>query len=107
MIYELRIYHILPGRMDAINKRFADHTLGLFKKNGIDTVDFWMDTDEKSAIYYILEHKDRETRDANFEKFRNDPEWIEVKRLSELDGNIVEKVDSYFMKRVPYSPAAK
>ncbi|HTO28766.1 MAG TPA: NIPSNAP family protein, partial [Devosia sp.] len=26
MIYELRIYECLPGRMPALLKRFADHT---------------------------------------------------------------------------------
>lgn len=105
MLYELRIYHIYPGRMDAIHKRFSNHTLNLFKKHGMKTVDFWEDAEGNNKIYYILEHKDMESRTRNFEAFINDPEWIEVKRLSELDGPIVEKVESFFMKRVPYSPA--
>jgi hypothetical protein len=37
MIYELRIYHVMPGRMPDINKRFSsnDVTMGLFKKHGL------------------------------------------------------------------------
>jgi hypothetical protein len=48
-----------------------------------------------------------EAREQNFNNFKNDPEWIEGKRLSELNGPIVEKVESVFMKRVPYSPVNK
>lgn len=105
MLYELRIYHIHKGRMDAIHKRFSAHTLGLFARHGIKTVDFWEDADGGNKIYYILEYKDRASRDADFGAFMNDPEWLEVKRLSETDGPIVEKIESFFMNRVPYSPA--
>lgn len=104
MVYEFRIYHIYPNRMDAIHKRFSNHTIGLFAKHGIKTVDFWEDAEGNNKIYYILEHSDMEARNRNFEAFKNDPEWNEVKRLSELDGQIVEKIESYFMNRVPYSP---
>ena len=107
MIYELRIYHILPGRMDAIHKRFSDVTLGLFAKHGMKTVDFWEDAEGGGRIYYVLEHEDRSTRDAAFEAFREDPEWIAAKEASEADGPIVERIENYFMNRVPYSPAAQ
>ena len=98
---------MLPGRMDAIHKRFSTKTLDLFKKHGMETVDFWEDAEGKNTIYYILAHKDMEARNKSFEGFRNDPDWIEAKRLSELDGHITEKTENYFMKRVPYSPMNK
>lgn len=105
MLYELRIYYIYPGKMEDIHKRFSTITLDLFKKHGMDTVDFWEDAEGKNVIYYILEHEDMESRNLNFDAFKNDPDWIEAKRLSELSGPIVEKVESTFMNRVPYSPA--
>ena len=104
MIYELRIYHIHDGRMEAIHERFSNHTLKLFEKHDMRTVDFWKDAQENNKIYYILEHQDKEARDKNFEAFVNDPEWIEVKRQSELSGPIVEKIENFFMERTPYSP---
>ena len=104
MVYEFRIYHIYHNRMNAIHKRFSNHTIGLFAKHSMKTVDFWEDAEGNNKIYYILEHSDMESRNKNFEAFKNDPEWNEVKRLSELDGPIVERVEEYFMNRVPYSP---
>ena len=38
MIYELRIYETIPGRLPALNDRFANHTVGFFKRHGIHVV---------------------------------------------------------------------
>lgn len=105
MLYELRIYHIYPNRMDAIHKRFSNHTIGLFAKHGMKMIDFWQDAEGSDKIFYILEHQDMESRNKGFDAFINDPQWIEVRDQSELDGPIVEKIEDYFLDRVPYSPA--
>lgn len=107
MIYELRMYHVKPGKMQDVHNRFSTLTLRLFKKYGMNTLDFWEDAEGKDIIYYVLEHKDMETRNQSFMNFKNDSEWIEGKRISELNGPLVEKVESIFMNRVPYSPANK
>ena len=41
MIHEYRAYYIMPGRMPDIQKRFAEVTMKLFKKHGIEVVGFW------------------------------------------------------------------
>jgi hypothetical protein len=103
MLYELRIYYMHPGKMKAINDRFSEATLALFKKHRLHVVDFWEDIDpEHSRLYYVVEHANKEVRDQNFENFMNDPEWRRVKEASEADGPIVEKIESIFLKRVPY-----
>jgi NIPSNAP len=43
MIYELRIYDILPGRLAAITNRFAYTTSRFFAKHGIQVVGYWED----------------------------------------------------------------
>ena len=105
MVYELRIYHIHPGRMDAIHRRFADVTLRLFEKHGMRVCDFWEDAEEHPRLYYVLEHSDVEAGRRNFDAFAADPEWIDAKRRSEVDGPIVEKVERFYMRRTPYAPA--
>ena len=103
MIYELRIYTMHVGRMINIKNRFKDKTFELFKKHDMIIVDFWEDLFAEK-IYYLVQHPDIETRNKNFEAFIQDPEWIETKRISELDGPIVEKIESYLMSRVSFSP---
>ena len=40
MLYEMRIYHCVPGRLPALNKRFETMTLALWAKHGIRPVGF-------------------------------------------------------------------
>ena len=38
MIYELRSYYAAPGKMDALNSRFRDHTCEIFERHGMTVV---------------------------------------------------------------------
>lgn len=40
MIYELRTYYIKPGKIEDIHNRFSKLTIDLFKKHGMNTLDF-------------------------------------------------------------------
>ncbi|MCZ8516052.1 NIPSNAP family protein [Paenibacillus filicis] len=102
MIYELRIYTILPGRIDAIRKRFSDHTLGIFARLGMQVCDFWEDLEEHPKLYYTMNYESMEERTRQWEAFSQDEEWNEVKQKSELDGKIVERVEQIFMKKADY-----
>lgn len=103
MLYELRIYHMYPGKMQAINNRFAKFTLSIFAKNGMRVTEFWEDIDvDHNRLYYVMEFTDMEDRNGRFEKFRSDPDWLKVKSETEKDGPIVEKVESIFLKKAPY-----
>ena len=41
MIYELRVYRALPGRMPALLKRFETRTLKIWERMDIQQVGFW------------------------------------------------------------------
>ena len=75
MIYELRIYYTVPGKLPALNDRFANVTLAYFKKYGIQVVGFW--TDEvgvSNRLSYIVAFSDMAERDQAWADFRADPE---------------------------------
>ncbi|SFD76357.1 NIPSNAP protein [Paenibacillus catalpae] len=103
MLYELRIYHIHPGKMQVIQDRFKNHVIDLFMKHGMKVTLFWEDFDETyNRLYYIVEHANMELRNLNYDRFRNDPEWIELRRVTELDGPLVAKQESIYMKDVSF-----
>lgn len=105
-VYELRIYDAKPGKFDALNARFRDHTLKLFAKHGMTSVAYW--SEEGSAngrLVYVLAYSSREAREASWTAFRADPEWQAAKSASEANGELVEKVTSSFLKMTDYSPA--
>jgi hypothetical protein len=106
-VYELRVYHTYEGKLDDLLRRFREHTMQLFEKHGIKNVAYWTPTDEPlkgKTLIYILAHPSREAATANWQAFRDDPDWHSVRDKSEANGKIVEKVDSTFMALTEFSP---
>jgi hypothetical protein len=106
-VYELRIYHIAPGKLDELLARFRDHTMKIFERHGMKNVAYWTPVDDPqkgNTLIYILQHPSRSAADASWNSFREDPEWKSVKAKSEENGKLVEKVDSTFMKLTDFSP---
>ena len=40
--YEMRIYYATPGKLDALNSRFRDHTCKLFENHGMVNIGYWL-----------------------------------------------------------------
>lgn len=106
-IFELRTYYCFPGKLGDLNARFRDHTQKLFEKHGMTNVAYWF-TEEKegepSRLIYLLAHKSVDAAKASFDAFRADPDWIKARDASEANGKIVEKVESIYLKALPFSP---
>ncbi|KRF04854.1 NIPSNAP family containing protein [Paenibacillus sp. Soil766] len=107
MLYELRIYHVNPGKMQALHERFRDHVIDLFSKHGMKITHYWEAIHELNNRLYYVEHDNMESRNLNYERFRNDPEWIEVKRISEMYGPLLNNQESIFMKNAAFSRTNK
>ncbi|MBV9635785.1 MAG: NIPSNAP family protein, partial [Methylobacteriaceae bacterium] len=41
MIYELRVYHCIPGRLPAVLNRFEKKTIPIWQKHGIRQAGFF------------------------------------------------------------------
>jgi hypothetical protein len=107
MVYELRIYHAAEGKLDDLLRRFRDHTTKLFEKHGIKNVAYWTPTDDPlkgKTLVYMLAHPSRDAATANWNAFREDPEWVSVKDKSEANGKLVDKIDSTFLEMTDFSP---
>ncbi|MGN7998783.1 NIPSNAP family protein [Sphingomonas sp. 22176] len=108
-VYELRIYYPAPGKAEALNARFRNHTLKLFARHGMHNVAYWNELPRPDApegrVVYILSYPSREAREADWKAFGADPEWQKVVAESEANGKIVTKVESIFMTMTDYSPA--
>jgi hypothetical protein len=102
--FEMRTYHAAPGKMDALNTRFKEHTNKLFKKHGMDIIGFWIDEKRPDVLIYILAYPSKDARDKSWDAFRKDPDWIKAKEASEKDGKLVEKVEETFLNPTDYSP---
>jgi len=108
-VYELRTYTVLPGRLPALHKRFAEHTMKLFEKHGIRNEMYWVPIDDArkdNTLIYLLSHESKEAADRSWEAFYADPEWIKARDASEADGKILAKSpERVFMKLTDFSPS--
>ncbi len=100
--YEMRTYTANAGKRPDLIKRFEDHTLRLFEKNGIENFAYFIPTDaENNSLTFIVAYPDQESRDVLWKKFGNDPEWQAAYKASEANGPLVSKVDQVFMTIAP------
>src|SRR5215204_2541978 len=83
-VYELRIYHAAPGKLDGLNKRFRDHTVKLFEKHGMENIGYWTPIDNtNNLLIYVIAAPNREARDKSFKTFGADPDWKTAQKDSE------------------------
>jgi len=105
-VYELRLYHVKEGKMDALKARFGDHTDAIFKRHNMKSIGYWSPEDapdSQNLFVYILEHPSRQEAEKNWAAFQADPEWQKVKKESETNRPLVDHIDRYFMDPTSFS----
>src|SRR6188474_2354734 len=104
--FEMRTYYPAPGKFEALHARFRDHTNKLFVKHGMELIGYWVATDKEQGekLIYNLAHKSRDAAKKSWQDFQNDPEWKKARSASEVNGKLVEKVETVFMAATDYSP---
>ena len=101
MTFELRMYTATPGRLDDVVTRFRDHTVALLERHGIESLGYWTATDRPDTLIYVVRH----TGDpkASWSAFVADPDWIDAKAKSLVNGEIVDHIDSVLMTPTDFS----
>ncbi len=103
MIFELRTYLIPEGRMPNILSRFETITFNIFKRHNIDVVGFWTKKGVNELVY-MCKFENEEAMKKAWDAFRADPEWVQKKAQTEVNGPIVSKVISEVLTATAFSP---
>jgi len=108
-VFELRVYNATPGKLPNLLERFRNHTVKLFEKYGMTNLWYWTVVDaypSQETLVYLLAHPSQEAGLKAFTDFRNDPEWIKIRKDSEekAGGSLTVKVESLYMKPLDFSP---
>jgi hypothetical protein len=105
-VFELRVYHAVPGRLPALESRFRDTTSKLLAKHDLKVVGYWVPEgapDWDNTFVDILAHPSREEANKNWTAFVADPEFQDVIK-SEQANKLVEKEESTYMHPTDFSP---
>ena len=105
MIYEMRVYRCVPGRLPALLKRFETITLKLWESHGIKPAGFFTTLigESNQELTYFLAWESLADRDKKWTAFQADPAWIEARAKTEADGQIVGNIVSQLLVPTAFS----
>jgi hypothetical protein len=110
-LYELMVYHVLPGKAPALESIFQDVST-LQAKHGISAVGYWVPNDDspewKDTFVYLVAHPDRQTAETNWNALHTDPVFHPYRvaaapLIQQKNGNY--QVDEVYMRSTDYSRA--
>ena len=106
-VFELRVYHAVPGKLPALESRFRDTASKLLAKHDLKAVGYWVPLDPPASdntFIYILAHPSRDDAKKHWAAFQADPAFQEMIKSQQGDAKLVEKVDSTYMDPTDFSP---
>jgi hypothetical protein len=105
MLYEMRVYHCIPGRLPALLKRFETKTLKIWEKHGIRQAGFFTTVvgESNQQLVYFLAWDSLAERERKWSAFMADQEWINARAETEKDGQIVERVINQILTPTVFS----
>lgn len=105
MIYELRVYDCVPGRLPDLLKRFDTITLKIWERHGIRQAGFWTTLIGRNnqRLYYLLAWESLAAREKIWGSFMADPEWINARAQTEANGPIVARVTNEILTPASFS----
>jgi hypothetical protein len=105
MIYELRIYSCIPGKLPALLKRFENETLKIWDQHGIKQIGFWtmLIGDGSNDLHYLLAWDSLADREKKWNAFQADPAWHKARDESEKDGLLIANIKSAFLRPTVFS----
>src|SRR5215472_3802085 len=105
-VFELRIYHTVPGKLPTLESRFRDIYSKLLAKHDLQVVGYWVPegaADWDNTFVYLVAHSSREEGKKNWDAMLADPEVQEAIK-SEQANKLVEKIDRTYMRSTDFSP---
>ena len=105
MIYEMRVYRCVPGRLPALLNRFANITLKIWERHGIKQAGFFTTVigDSNQELTYFLQWESLADREKKWAAFQADPEWISARAETEKNGAIVARVENQILQPTSFS----
>ena len=107
-VFELMIYHALPGKAPALESIFRDVSK-MQEKCGVHVIGYWVPDEDpawKDTFIYVVAHPSREDADKNWAALHTDPAFPPYRKAA---AEIIEKsgegykVDEVYMRPSDFS----
>ena len=106
MIYEYRVYEVMPGRMADLQARFRERAMKILQRHGMKIVGFWTPYigDFSDRLIYMLGFEDVAQREKAWADVAADPEFGRVVAESEKEGKLIARIHNTLLKPTDFSP---
>lgn len=104
-LFELRVYHVVPGKMPTMESRFRQTTSKLLAKHNLNVVGYWTSeesTGSDNTFVFLLSHQSREEARKNWNAMGTDPDFLEVIKSEQTDKTL-EKAEVMYMLPTDFS----
>lgn len=107
MLYELRLYECMPGRLPDVLNNFDTIILKQFEKHGIRQAGFWTTVigESSQTLYYMLVWESLAEREAKWNAFVSDPEYAKARDKIMANGPTVANAKNFILSPTPFSTA--
>ena len=105
--FDLRIYSVLPGKLDAFRNRWRDFAVPIYERHGLHSIGWWVaekkDDDGNDQVVCLLAGESIPTILKSISEFHQDAEWIRVEKESEVNGKLRSGVTAYKLTPTDFS----
>ncbi len=107
-VFELMIYHTMPGKGPTLESLFRD-VAKLQAKHGLDVVGYWIPNEDPAwndTFIYLIAHPSHDQAVKNWQALHADPEFPPYRKSAEPLIRKVEdryQVDEVYMRPTDYS----
>jgi hypothetical protein len=107
-VFELMIYHTVPGKVPALESIFRDVS-ELQAKYNLKVIGYWIPNEDpawKDTFVYLVVHPSRKDADANWHALHADPAFLPYRKAAEpliqkINGDF--NVDEVYMRPTDFS----
>ena len=106
MLYELREYKAVAGKLPALLKRFETQVGPIMEQHGIRLVGFWttlIGPSANVALHYLVQWESLAEREHKWGAFTQDPQWLQARDASEQEGPLVAELSSSILAPTAFS----
>ncbi len=107
-VFELMVYHTIPGKVPELESIFRDLSK-LMVKHNLNVIGYWVPADNpdwKDTLVYVVAHPSVEQGKKNWDALHSDPEFLPYRKaavpLVDKEGDKY-RVDEVFMRPSDFS----
>lgn len=105
--FDLRIYSVLPGKLDAFRNRWRDFAVPIYARHGLNSIGWWVaeqkDAGGNDQFICLLAGQSIPAILKSIGEFHQDAEWQRIEKETEADGKLRSGVTAYKLMPTDFS----